>query len=206
MTSPEEHPPKTPPPETPPSREPPKPPVEPPPSREPPKPPVEPPPAESPVPPGEPAPPPPEPPRPPVEPPPGAAGESGGHASAVTPEARQMGMFAHLSALLGGLLTFPAGGGWGCFIGPLIIWLIKKDTMPFVDDQGKEALNFNITVAIAIVVLGIFSLVTFGIGLIVAVPLGIIIGVTWLVLTIVAAVKANEGVRYRYPLTLRLIK
>ena len=37
----------------------------------------------------------------------------------------------------------------GCFIGPLVIWLIKKDTMPFVDDQAKEALNFNITVAIA---------------------------------------------------------
>ncbi len=120
-------------------------------------------------------------------------------------EARQMGMFAHLSALLGGLLTSTVGG-WGCFVGPLIIWLIKKDTMPFVDDQGKEALNFNITVAIIGVVLLVFSIFTFGIGLIVAIPLWIIIGVGWLVLTIVAAVKANEGVRYRYPFCLRLIK
>ena len=116
-----------------------------------------------------------------------------------------MGMFAHLSALLGGLLT-SAAGGWGCFIGPLIIWLIKKDTMPFVDDQGKEALNFNITVAIAFVVLLLLSIVTFGIGLIVAIPLWIVIGIAWLVLTIVAAVKAGEGVRYRYPFCLRLIK
>lgn len=114
-------------------------------------------------------------------------------------------MFAHLSALLGGLLTSTVGG-WGCFVGPLIIWLIKKDTMPFVDDQGKEALNFNITVAIIGVVLLIFSIFTFGIGLIVAIPLWIIVGVGWLVLTIVAAVKANEGVRYRYPFCLRLIK
>lgn len=193
MTSPEEHTPGSPPAETPP------------PSREPPKPPVEPPPAESPVPPGEPAPPPPEPPRPPVEPPPGAPGQAAGDTAGVSSEARQMGMFAHLSALLGGLLT-SAAGGWGCFIGPLVIWLIKKDSMPFVDDQGKEALNFNITVAIAFVVLVIFSLVTLGIGLIVAVPLWIIIGIAWLVLTIVASVKANEGERYRYPFCLRLIK
>ena len=125
---------------------------------------------------------------------------------APTAEERQWAMFAHLSALLGALLTGAFGGGWGCFIGPLVIWLIKKDAMPFVNDQGKEALNFNITVAIAFVVLALLSVMTLGIGLIIAIPLWIIIGVAWLVLTIVAAVKANEGVAYRYPFTLRLIK
>ena len=119
---------------------------------------------------------------------------------------RQWAMFAHLSALLGAILTGAFGGGWGCFIGPLIIWLVKKDTMPFVDDQGKEALNFNITVAIAFLILLLLSVMTFGIGLIIAIPLWVIIGIAWLVLTIVASVKANEGVRYRYPFTLRLIK
>jgi len=118
---------------------------------------------------------------------------------------RQWAMFAHLSALLGGLLT-GAIGGWGCFLGPLVIWLIKKDTMPFVNDQGKEALNFNITVAIAMVVLTIFSIVTLGIGLLVAVPLMVIIGIGALVLIIMAAIKAKDGVSYRYPLTIRLIK
>ena len=78
--------------------------------------------------------------------------------------------------------------------------------LPFVDDQGKEALNFNITVGIVFLALLILSIVTFGIGLIVAVPLWIIIGIAWLVFTIIAAVKANNGERYRYPLTLRLIK
>lgn len=121
-------------------------------------------------------------------------------------EERQWAMFAHLSSLLGAILTGAFGGGWGCFIGPLIIWLVKKDTMPFVDDQGKEALNFNITVAIAFLILLLLSIMTFGIGLVLAIPLWIIIGIAWLVFTIIAAIKANEGVRYRYPFTLRLIK
>jgi uncharacterized Tic20 family protein len=121
-------------------------------------------------------------------------------------EERQWAMFAHLSAILGALLTGAFGHGWGCFLGPLIIWLVKKDTMPFVDDQGKEALNFNITVAIALLALVLISVMTLGVGLIIAIPLWIIIGVGWLVFTIIAAIKANEGVRYRYPFTLRLIK
>jgi uncharacterized protein len=118
---------------------------------------------------------------------------------------RTWAMFAHLSALLGCIVT-GHWFGWGCFLGPLIIWLVKKDTMPFVNDQAKEALNFNITVAIAFLVLLVLSIVTFGIGLIIAIPLWIVIGLSWLVLTIIAAVKANEGVRYRYPFALRLIK
>ncbi|MEG3157390.1 DUF4870 domain-containing protein [Lysobacter zhanggongensis] len=126
-------------------------------------------------------------------------------ASGISAEERQWAMFAHLSALVGGLLT-SAAGGWGTFIGPLVIWLVKKDTMPFVNDQGKEALNFNITVAIICLALVLLSIVTLGIGLIIAIPAWVIVGIAWLVLTILAAVKANEGVAYRYPLTLRLIK
>ncbi len=121
-------------------------------------------------------------------------------------EERQWAMFAHLSALLGGILTSGWAGSIGCFIGPLIIWMVKKDTMPFVDDQAKEALNFNITVAIAFFALFLLALFTLGIGLLVAVPLWIVIGIAWLVLTIIAAIKANEGVAYRYPFALRLIK
>ena len=121
-------------------------------------------------------------------------------------EERQWAMFAHLSALVGGILTSGWAGSIGTFIGPLIIWLAKKDSMPFVDDQGKEALNFNITVALIFLALAVLSLVTLGIGLIIAIPGWIIVGIAWLVFTIIAAVKANEGVAYRYPLTLRLIK
>ena len=114
-------------------------------------------------------------------------------------EERQWALFAHLSALLGGLLT-STFLGLGCLLGPLIIWLVKRETMPFVDDQAKEALNFYITVAIAAVVCGLLMFVLIGFVLL---PL---LGLAWLVFIIIAAIKANEGERYRYPFTLRLIK
>ena len=115
-------------------------------------------------------------------------------------------MFAHLSTLLGGLLTSGWAGSLGFFIGPLVIWLMKKDTMPFVADQAKEALNFAITVSLACLALVILTVLTLGIGLLLTVPLYGIIGITALVLVILAAIKANEGVAYRYPFALRLIK
>ena len=65
-----------------------------------------------------------------VTPPPTSPGMPGA-------EERQWAMFAHLSALVGGILTSGWAGSIGCFIGPLIIWLVKKDTMSFVDDQAK---------------------------------------------------------------------
>jgi len=84
------------------------------------------------------------------------------------------------------------------FLGPLIIWLIKKDSSPFVDDQGKEALNFQIVALIATVacVFG-FCLAPFLIAT---------VQITRLVFCIIATIEANKGVAYRYPLTLRLIK
>ena len=126
--------------------------------------------------------------------------------SGLSSEERQWAMFAHLSALVGGILTSGWAGSLGCFIGPLIIWMVKKDSMPFVDDQGKEALNFNITVGLIFLALLLLSIMTLGIGLIIAIPGWIIVGIAWLVFTIIAGIKANEGVAYRYPLTLRLIK
>ena len=125
--------------------------------------------------------------------------------SGISAEERQWAMFAHLSALAGGLLT-SAIGGWGFFIGPLVIWLMKKDTMPFVADQAKEALNFNITVSGIFVILLILSLVTLGIGFLVTAPIMLIIGIAALVFIIIAAMKANQGIAYRYPMTLRLVK
>ncbi|WP_256646585.1 DUF4870 domain-containing protein [Thermomonas paludicola] len=114
-------------------------------------------------------------------------------------------MFGHLSALTG-VVT----GGLGNFLGPLIVWQMKKDTLPFAADQAKEALNFNITLLIVGVAFGvigaIFTAITLGFGAILVVPLALALGVAWLVFTIMAAMKANDGVAYRYPLTIRLIK
>jgi len=125
--------------------------------------------------------------------------------SNISAEERQWAMFAHLSALAGGLLT-SAIGGWGFFIGPLVIWLMKKDTMPFVDDQAKEALNFNITVSAIFVVLLILTLVTLGLGALLTLPIMLVVGIAALVLIIIAAMKANQGIAYRYPMTIRFIK
>lgn len=121
-------------------------------------------------------------------------------------EEKQWAMFAHLSALLGGILTSGWAGNIGFFIGPLVIWLVKKDTMPFVADQAKEALNFAITVSLAFVALLILTVMTLGVGALLSVPLMLVIGVTALVLIIIAAIRANEGVAYRYPFALRLVK
>ena len=107
---------------------------------------------------------------------------------------RQWGMFAHLSALSGVVIPF------GNIIGPLVVWQIKKDTLPFAADQGKEALNFNITMLIAAFIGFLLTFVLIGLVLL---PL---IGIAWLVFTILAGIKANEGVASRYPFALRLIK
>ena len=107
---------------------------------------------------------------------------------------RQWGMFAHLSALSGVVIPF------GNIIGPLVVWQVKKDTLPFAADQGKEALNFNITMLIAAFIGFLLTFILIGLVLL---PL---IGIAWLVFTILAAIKANEGVAYRYPYALRLIK
>jgi uncharacterized Tic20 family protein len=126
--------------------------------------------------------------------------------STIPAEQRQWAMFAHLSAIVGGVVTAGWAGSIGCFLGPLVIWLMKKETMPFVDDQAKEALNFNITVGIVFLVLFLLTLGTLGLGILLTGPLMIIIGIAWLVFTVIAAIKANDGVSYRYPFTLRLVK
>lgn len=126
--------------------------------------------------------------------------------SAPSDEEKKWALFAHLSILVGGLVTFGWAASFGSFIGPLIIWLIQKDKMPFVADQAKEALNFGITLTIACFVLLMLTIFSLGIGALVTIPAFMAIGIAALVLVIIAAIKANEGVAYRYPITLRLVK
>jgi uncharacterized Tic20 family protein len=109
-------------------------------------------------------------------------------------EVRQWAMFCHLSALLGIWVPF------GSLIGPLILWQLKREMDPFIDDQGKEALNFQISVAIASAICLLLMVVVIGFFLFGLLAIGA------LVLTIIAGVKANEGQLYRYPFTWRLIK
>lgn len=113
---------------------------------------------------------------------------------ASTPEQRTWAMLGHLSAFA--VFVLPA---FGNILGPLLVWLIKKDSMPFAADQAKEALNFNITVTLAALVAAALVLVIIGI------PMLALIAVLWFVFTIVAAVQANSGIAYRYPFCLRLV-
>jgi uncharacterized Tic20 family protein len=78
--------------------------------------------------------------------------------------------------------------------------------MPFVSDQAKEALNFNITVTAIFLALTILGVITLGVGFLITLPIMLVVGIAALVLIIIAAMKANEGIRYRYPMTIRLIK
>jgi uncharacterized Tic20 family protein len=110
-------------------------------------------------------------------------------------EEQNWAMACHLVALSGFVIPF------GNVLGPLVVWLIKKDTMPLVDQHGKEALNFQITVLIAAVISFVLMFVLIGIFLLIAVGIGA------LVLTIMAAVKVSNGqLDYKYPFALRLIK
>lgn len=107
----------------------------------------------------------------------------------VPSEQRTMAMAAHLL----GIITL--------FIGPLIIWLMNKDNpeKAFVTEQAKEALNFQITLTIVYIIGAILTLIVIG------ALLNMAAGLAGLVLAIIAAIKANEGIAYRYPFALRLI-
>jgi uncharacterized Tic20 family protein len=109
-------------------------------------------------------------------------------------DVRLLAMLTHLSALTG-LFT-----GVGFLIAPIIIWQIQKDKSAYIDYHGKEAVNFQITIALATAVSFLLMFVLIGFVLV------WIVGVVWLVFTIIAAIKANNGEYYRYPLSIRFIK
>jgi len=111
-----------------------------------------------------------------------------------TSDERMWAMLCHIAGLA---LYTPVP--FGNIIGPLIVWLIKKDEYPFVDDQGKESLNFQISITLYLVISAVLVLALIGILLLIAVT------IFDLVVIIIAAVKANQGIAYRYPLCIRFI-
>jgi uncharacterized protein len=115
--------------------------------------------------------------------------------TALTQEDRNWGTIGHLSALAAFVAPF-----LGAVLGPLIVWLVKRDHSAFAGDCAKEALNFNITVCIGYAICALFAFVFIGI------PLMLALFVVWLILTVVAAVRASEGISYRYPVSIRFIR
>jgi uncharacterized protein len=130
----------------------------------------------------------------------GPAGPSGSAAAGrPSSESRNWAVAAHLSALVAAFLAL-------AFLGPLVVYLVKKDDDPFVRDQAAEALNFNLSWLLWGIVGGIVLvvLILLVVG-IVLIPLAIAAAVAWFVLIIVAAARAGRGEAYRYPLTIRFV-
>ena len=114
--------------------------------------------------------------------------EAAPEAGPIPSDIKTMAMLCHLLAI------------FTTFIAPLIIWLLKKNDHPFINEQGKEALNFQITVVLASIVSALLIPLCIGIVLLPAVQ------ITNLIFCIIATVKVNGGEHYRYPVSLRLVK
>ncbi len=122
------------------------------------------------------------------------AGTAGG-SGAIPADAKKWAMICHISALSGLL-----GNGVGFILGPLIVWLIKKDDDPFIDEQGTEAVNFQLTMLIATIVSIPFCFILIGFLFLV------VIFAMAVIFAIIAAIQASDGVHYRYPISIRMIK
>jgi uncharacterized protein len=101
---------------------------------------------------------------------------------------------AHLSTFAGLVVPF------GSVIGPLAVWLTRRDRDPFIDQAAREALNFGISIAIYGVVALVAALMLVGI------PVLIVGVIAWVVLASLAAAEASQGRSYRYPLTMRFVR
>ncbi len=105
-----------------------------------------------------------------------------------TSDEKTMAMLCHLVGFFFGI------------VGAVILWVIKKDSSKFVDDQGKEAINFQISILIYMMISAVLCVILIGFLLL---P---VVGLLDIIFSIIAMVRANSGVAYRYPLTIRMIK
>lgn len=105
---------------------------------------------------------------------------------------RNWGMVAHLSAFLVFVVPIPV-------LGPLLVWLLKREDHPFIEAHAKEAVNFNLSMLIYGIIATLLILVAIGVLLL---P---IVAIAWIVLVVIAGVKAANGEDYRYPFTIRFV-
>jgi uncharacterized protein len=132
--------------------------------------------------------------------------------SSITSQDRTWAVVAHLAALTGHLIPF------GSLVGPLVIWLVKREESPFVDEHGKEAVNFQLSALIYgllyfTAALGVFinagvhaaNMATFPVSLYWVIAVGMLLWLFWTACVIVGAVTAAGGKSFRYPLSIRFI-
>ncbi len=111
----------------------------------------------------------------------------------LTSEEKTMAMASHLLTFLGYLIPF------GNIIGPLVVFLAKKDSSPFIRHHASEALNFQISLTIYLIVSAILIFIIIGIAMIA------VLFIVDLICTIIGAIRASDGEGYRYPMTIRFI-
>jgi uncharacterized protein len=109
-------------------------------------------------------------------------------------------MLVHFSALTG-FLSFV-----GFFLGPVVIWLLKKDEFPELDSHFREAINFQISMFLYLVAAIVVVVLTIGLGVVIAIPAVAIIGILDVLFPLIAGVQAYEQRTFRYPLSLRLVR
>jgi len=110
-------------------------------------------------------------------------------------DVRMWNVLCHATALAGFFVPWA-----GHILGPLIVWLVKRNDSPEIDQHGKESLNFQISMLIYNVIAGVLCLVLIGFVILA------ILHILNLVLVIIASIQASQGKFYRYPLAIRLIK
>jgi len=115
--------------------------------------------------------------------------------STSSPSVRTWNVLCHATALAGFFVPWA-----GHILGPLIVWLVKRNDSPEIDEHGKESLNFQISMLIYNVIAGVLCLVLIGFVILA------ILHILNLVLVIIASIQASQGKFYRYPLAIRLIK
>lgn len=117
-------------------------------------------------------------------------------------ESRNWAVACHLAGLLG-YIGFATGlhfiVPFSNIFAPLLLWLIKKDQLALVDDQGREAVNFNISMTIYGFVCLMLSFVLIGIPALITLPF------VHVFLVVIAASRAANGERHRYPFTIRFV-
>jgi uncharacterized Tic20 family protein len=116
-------------------------------------------------------------------------------------DSRLWAIAAHLSAVFGAFALF-----LGALVGPLAVWLARKEVDPFAAENAREALNFNLSVLVYFLGLIALTVVTFGLGVLITIPAMLLLGLAWLLLSLAAALRAwNDGV-FRYPFTIQFVK
>lgn len=135
----------------------------------------------------------------------GATALAAAPSTTASSESRSWALAAHVTAMFGAV-----AGGVAAFVGPLVVWLLRRDADPFSAEHARQALNFNLSVllyaAVAFVGGLIATVLSLGLALIVLVPLGVLALVAYAVVSVLGAVAASNGRPFAYPGALPLVR